>query len=102
MRQDRRDRKIHPVGEKEPNDFGLHDMHGNVWEWCEDWFQTDYYEESAGASDPLCANSGSGKRIVRGGGWVYYAGGCRSACRGRYLPSLPSNLIGFRPAWSSP
>ena len=87
----------HPVGEKQPNDFGIHDMHGNVLEWCEDWYQEDFYQESTGARDPLCENSGSGLRVYRGGSWNSYARYCRSANRGRYTPSYRNYLLGLRP-----
>ena len=94
-------RRAHPVGEKQANDFGLHDMHGNVKEWCEDWYQADYYDESAGA-DPRCENSGSTIRVVRGGSWSIDAVRCRSAFRGVSHPLIRDPTIGFRPAWSSP
>ncbi len=90
----------HPVGEKQPNDFGLHDMHGNVWELCEDWFQEDFYQESTGARDPLCENSDSGYRVARGGAWISDAKFCRSANRSPFSQALAST--GFRPAWSPP
>ncbi len=92
---------IHPVGEKLRNDFGLHDMHGNVKEWCEDWYQEDFYQESTGARDPLCENSGSEYRVVRGGGF-WAAGLCRSADRSEGHPTNRYHSHGFRPAWSSP
>jgi len=63
--------KAHPVGEKERNSFGLYDMLGNVDEWCQDYFKKDFYEESAGGKDPMCEDSGSGRRIMRGGGLLY-------------------------------
>ncbi|MCZ6603249.1 MAG: formylglycine-generating enzyme family protein [Planctomycetota bacterium] len=92
----------HPVGEKLPNDFGLHDMHGSVLEWCEDWFQEDFYQESTGVIDPLCENSGSGSRVVRGGSWYDPARVCRSAGRGRIPPSSRIEALGFRPTRSPP
>ena len=97
-------RRTHPVGEKLTNDFGLHDMHGNALEWCEDWYQADYYDESAGSDDPLCENSGSGSRVVRGGGsWMFGAEICRSAVRLKFHPSsVRYDSLGLRPTWSSP
>ena len=95
-------RGTHPVGANQANDFGPYDMHGNVLEWCEDWIQEDFYQESTGARDPLCENSDSGYRVTRGGRSVDGAGRCRSAFRTGYLPSNRGNHLGIRPAWSSP
>jgi formylglycine-generating enzyme required for sulfatase activity len=92
----------HPVGKKKPNGFGLHDVHGNVWEWCLDWYQTDYYGESAGAVEPLCANASSGVRVVRGGSWEVNARFCRSAYRGGDGTGSRYKWVGFRPAGSLP
>ena len=88
-----------PVGNYLPNGFGLHDMHGNVWEWCYDWYGSDYYEKSPSV-DPLGASLGS-RRVIRGGGWYYIPRGCRSADRGRGDPWGHSINLGLRVA-SSP
>ena len=94
----------HPVAVDsfEPNAFGLYNMHGNVIEWCRDRYQEDFYQESAGARDPLCENSGSEYRVMRGGSWSIRARACRSACRLPFRPSVRTGSLGFRPAWSSP
>ena len=89
-----------PIGQKEPNGFGLHDMHGNVFEWCEDVYDRDFYSKpEARTKDPLCT-SGSSFRVHRGGSRQLHALGCRSASRGCLLPSDPyGNGSGFRPAY---
>ena len=71
------DSSTHPVGEKKPNAWGLYDMHGGVYEWCQDWYG-DY--PSGSATDPTGATSGS-FRVLRGGGWSNGARYCRSAYR---------------------
>jgi formylglycine-generating enzyme required for sulfatase activity len=86
------DRQTHPVGLKKANDWGLYDMHGNVWEWVQDWYG-DY--PAASLTDPEGPSSGSA-RVYRGGSWFNPAKGCRSAARDLYDPGLRSGHLGFR------
>jgi formylglycine-generating enzyme required for sulfatase activity len=86
----------HPVGQKQANAWGLHDMLGNVWEWCEDW-----YGGYPGGSVTDPAGPGSGAlRVVRGGCWSSYAGSCRSAFRFWYAPGNRDYALGLRLARS--
>ena len=80
------------VGSYPANAWGLRDMHGNVWEWCADWFG-DY--PSGAVTDPTGAERGS-VRVIRGGSWYNLAEDCRSALRGRHDPSYRSSDIGLR------
>jgi formylglycine-generating enzyme required for sulfatase activity len=91
--------KRYPVGQKEPNAWGLHDMHGNVWEWVQDWYGERYYSNSPG-SDPKGPSSGS-RRVERGGCWCGSAKFCRSAYRNRVTPDYRHGSLGFRLALSS-
>ena len=86
--------KTHPVGRKQPNAFGLYDMHGNVSEWCSDRYDSDYYQQSPG-SNPKGSSSGS-LRVVRGGSWDFIAGYCRSAYRNGGSPGIRYGSLGFR------
>ena len=82
----------HAVGIKLPNSWELYDMHGNVWEWCQDWYGS--YSSDA-QTDPMGSSTGS-ERVIRGGDFVISAQGVRSARRFRGFPSGRYSSIGFR------
>jgi formylglycine-generating enzyme required for sulfatase activity len=84
------------VGSYPANNLGLYDMHGNVWQWCADWYDTDFYRKSP-ATDPV-NNEVASNRVIRGGGWTYGAWYGRSASRYGYLPRTRSRDLGFRVA----
>ena len=84
----------HPVGTKEPNAWGLYDMHGNVWEWCLNWGGAYPGGE---VTNPMGPPSGS-YRVDRGGGWCGGAADCRSAFRDNNEPGYRNNFVGFRVA----
>ena len=85
--------KTRPVGTKKPNAWGLYDMHGNVWEWCADW----YDDSLSGGTDPSGPSSGV-YRVVRGGSWRGNAARCRAAVRSWNPPDSRFDPLGFRPA----
>jgi len=86
------DKKTHQVEGKNANAWGLYDMHGNVWEWCQDRFGK---YPSGSVADPTGLSSGS-YRVFRGGSWFSDAGSCRSADRSRERPGYRRDNLGFR------
>jgi formylglycine-generating enzyme required for sulfatase activity len=89
--------QTHPAGENKANAWSLYDMHGNVWEWCSDWYG-DY--PNGAVSDPVGPPGGS-LRVFRGSGWFIEAARCRSALRYGSAPDNRFNFIGFRVALGS-
>jgi formylglycine-generating enzyme required for sulfatase activity len=83
-----------PVGSYPANAFGLYDMHGNVYEWCQDWYDAEYYSSSP-MDDPVNVREAE-YRVLRGGSWFYGAGGCRSADRYWYTPADRDDNCGLR------
>ena len=85
--------KTHPVGRLKPNELGIYDMSGNLWEWCYDEFANLIEPNS---QNPIVWNGGSGKRVLRGGSWGNDAEECRMICRSGNYPDVSLNSIGFR------
>ena len=90
----------HPVGQKKPNSWGLYDMHGNVWQWCEDWWDGDYYSNSPG--DNPVNTKATLYRVARGGSWAFSPRYCRSAFRQNFSPGNRGDGFGFRVVLSLP
>ena len=87
-------RRTHAVGEKRANELGIYDMSGNVWEWCLDGYDDDYYGRSPGV-DPMNASAAS-NRVLRGGSWGSDARYCRVANRSGFRPEVTGSSLGFR------
>ena len=99
---DNKNRSTHPVGNKNQNELGIYDMSGNVWEWCEDWFDKNYYQtclKQGGIENPTGPKEGD-SRVIRGGSWYDFSGYCRSSCRRSIRPDDRGSLVGFRIAVS--
>jgi formylglycine-generating enzyme required for sulfatase activity len=85
------------VGSYRANGFGLHDVHGNLWEWCQDGYDADFYGRSH-PKDPLASWQDSGYRVYRGGSFFHGASNARSAFRPATTPASAGYVLGVRPA----
>jgi len=86
--------RTHKIGQRKPNKIGMYDAYGNVWEWCSDWYASDYYRES-NFENPIGPSQGVA-RVFRGGGWLSKISNCRSGYRFFGKPSVGYSYLGFR------
>ncbi|PIE85988.1 MAG: hypothetical protein CSA05_02725 [Bacteroidia bacterium] len=91
--------KIHPIGEKQPNELGIYDMSGNAWEWCSDWYDDAYFEKSP-VLDPQGPEAGR-KRVLKGGSWYSYPEYIDVSYISKGSPNYKYTHIGFRLAWDA-
>jgi len=89
--------ETHPVGQRKPNSWGLFDMHGNVMEWCYDWYNESYYQQCSDeeTESPTGPDTGTA-RVLRGGAWQFGAEATRCAYRNSSTPDAVAGVIGFR------
>jgi proteasome lid subunit RPN8/RPN11 len=87
--------EVHPVATREPNALGLHDLHGNVWEWCHDRYDAGFYGRSPRV-DPVCTDAAGGDRVARGGSAHGHADMCRTRYRSHEPATFTADDLGFR------
>jgi len=88
--------RITPVGSYPANTLDLFDMHGNVWEWCQDWYDPGYYQHSPIRDPESPQSSPENRRVLRGGSWGHYGQHLRAASRSMNEPGTRLNVLGLR------